>query len=108
MNKFRHCILLVVALVSLAGSSTAASSDEKPDFERDLEPILLQYIEAFQVTGAAVGIVMDGEIVYAKGFGVKSLATGEPVTTRSPPGVHTGALLIPSNVNRRRLRRSRS
>ena len=54
MFKFHLCMLLVVTLISTPVSS-AAPQGAKPDFERDLEPILLQYIEAFQITGAAVG-----------------------------------------------------
>jgi len=33
--------------------------------------------------GLAVGVVRDNEIVYAKGFGVRSIETQEPVTTAS-------------------------
>jgi CubicO group peptidase (beta-lactamase class C family) len=39
-----------------------------------------QYLAAFGIPGAAVGIVQDGALVYAQGFGVADPATGAPVT----------------------------
>ena len=36
-----------------------------------------------KVPGAAVGIVKDGELVYASGFGVSELGSDEPVTPDS-------------------------
>ena len=36
-----------------------------------------------QVPGVAIGIVKDGELVYAKGFGVTELGGDEPVTPES-------------------------
>ena len=36
-------------------------------------------MEKFTVAGVAVGIVKDGEIIHAKGYGLKSVETGEKV-----------------------------
>ncbi|HLB52955.1 MAG TPA: serine hydrolase [Chlamydiales bacterium] len=44
------------------------------------EPAILQSLIDYKVPGAAVGIVMGGELVYAKGFGKADLETGLPVT----------------------------
>lgn len=35
------------------------------------------------IPGIAIGIVLDGKIAYTKGFGVKSIESGEPVTDES-------------------------
>jgi CubicO group peptidase (beta-lactamase class C family) len=36
-------------------------------------------LEQRKATGLAVGIVVDGEVVYSKGFGVRDVASGSPV-----------------------------
>ena len=36
-------------------------------------------LKAFNVAGAAVGVVKDGKVVHAGGYGVRSIETGEPV-----------------------------
>lgn len=45
-----------------------------------LEAFIEKYMGEFGIPGAAVGIVQDGELVYAQGFGVADPATGAPVT----------------------------
>lgn len=38
------------------------------------------YMEFHSIPGISLAIVKEGEVVYGKGFGVKSLASGDPVT----------------------------
>ncbi len=44
-----------------------------------LEAFIGKYMAAFGIPGAAVGIVQNGELVYAQGFGMADPATGAPV-----------------------------
>jgi len=44
-----------------------------------VDALLKQSVAKFKVAGVAVGIVKDGKIVYAKGFGVKSIKNNSPV-----------------------------
>ncbi len=46
----------------------------------ELEAYIHQAMEYFEVPGAAVAIVKDGGIVYAKGFGVRQMGGNESVT----------------------------
>lgn len=48
-----------------------------------LSRVLEEIMTRWGVPGLGVGIVQDGEIVYARGFGVQSLETGVPVTPDS-------------------------
>jgi CubicO group peptidase (beta-lactamase class C family) len=48
-----------------------------------LQPFVEEVVARFALAGLAVGIVKDGALVYAQGFGVRSLDTREPVTPRS-------------------------
>ncbi len=49
----------------------------------DLDVVLQEIMTRWDVPGLAVGIVQGDDIVYAKGFGVQSLATQVPVTLDS-------------------------
>lgn len=51
--------------------------------EESLEPLIEQVVASCELAGLAIGIVREDEVVYAKGFGVRSIATREPVTAQS-------------------------
>jgi CubicO group peptidase (beta-lactamase class C family) len=46
----------------------------------DFESFITEKMEQFDVPGASVAVVQDGQLVYSNGFGVTSEETGEPVT----------------------------
>ena len=48
-----------------------------------IETLVKEIMTNGQVPGAAVGVVKDGELVYAKGFGVTELGSDDPVTPDS-------------------------
>jgi CubicO group peptidase (beta-lactamase class C family) len=48
-----------------------------------LDQVLEEIVLRWGIPGLGVGIVQEGEIVYAQGFGVQSLETREPVTPDS-------------------------
>jgi CubicO group peptidase (beta-lactamase class C family) len=48
-----------------------------------LDTVLEDIMARWDTPGLAVGIVEDGEVVHARGFGVQSLETGIPVTPNS-------------------------
>lgn len=52
-----------------------------------LDQVLQEIIARWGIPGLAIGIVEEGEIVYARGFGVQSLDTQAPVTPESIFGV---------------------
>jgi len=45
----------------------------------EIDKLVEDAMEKFTVAGVAVGVVKDGEIFHAKGYGVKSIDTGEKV-----------------------------
>jgi CubicO group peptidase (beta-lactamase class C family) len=52
-------------------------------YEEQLTNVLGEIIHRWGIPGLAIGVVQDGEIVYAKGFGVQNLDTQIPVTLES-------------------------
>jgi CubicO group peptidase (beta-lactamase class C family) len=59
------------------GHIRAASADTT---QSDLDAIVNRSLKFWQVPGAAVGIVRDGEVIYLGGHGVKRLGERDPVT----------------------------
>jgi len=47
---------------------------------RRVDGLLRDAVERLDLPGLAVGVVQDGELAFAAGFGVKCVATGEPVS----------------------------
>jgi len=82
---------LILLLISLAACNN--STDQTPvsiisgttgdTLENKLTPIIEDLMVRYDLPGLAIGIVKEGEIVYAKAFGYKSNETGEPVTIQS-------------------------
>ena len=54
-----------------------------PELIAEIEAFVAQEMEARQIPGAALGIVKDGALAYAKGFGVSELGGDDPVTPDS-------------------------
>jgi len=46
---------------------------------REIDQLVEEAMEKFTVAGVAVGIVKDGEIVHARGYGLRSVESGEKV-----------------------------
>ena len=53
------------------------------DFESNLDKLIKEGMELWQVPGLELVVVKDGEVVYSKGFGVTSIETKKPVDTHT-------------------------
>jgi len=49
----------------------------------ELEELIPRLMERESVPGLSIALVAGGRVVWAEGFGVKDVRTGEPVTTVS-------------------------
>jgi CubicO group peptidase (beta-lactamase class C family) len=81
-------LIPALLILSLLGcSSTPTTTQITPLFDTDLSRELDREIERVfresDAPGLAVGVVKDMELVYATGFGVMNLKTGEEVTPRT-------------------------
>ena len=69
------------------GGSATTAEDPLPKLPRDatyvLDGSLERVRQSFSIPGMAIGIVENGEPVYVRGFGVRDLETGEPVTVHT-------------------------
>jgi CubicO group peptidase (beta-lactamase class C family) len=71
--------ILPLLCVAVCACATPRASAQTPDFAR-LEQTIAEELVASGTPGAAVAIVSDGRVVFAKGFGVASVETKAPVT----------------------------
>ncbi len=74
MSRFTHksslaFILAIAVTVSAAGQLSS----------KEIDHLVEDAMEKFTVAGVAVGIVKDGKIIHARGYGVKSVDTNDPV-----------------------------
>jgi CubicO group peptidase (beta-lactamase class C family) len=80
----RLALTLIVILAAGISPARLGAQAEQDRFKRDLEPIIESVMAQQNIPGLAVAVVKDGKVVYARGFGVKSLKDrGEKVTERS-------------------------
>ena len=74
MNKLRLSLLLLVLFTFLANSTAYAQISSK-----EVDQLVEEAMEKFNVAGVAVGIVKDGVIIHTKGYGLKSIKTKDKV-----------------------------
>lgn len=84
-------LLLAVLLLSACQPLVLPETTETTSQPAALDPALVANIEAFiademainDITGLAIGIVFDGQLAYANGFGAANLDTGAAVTPQT-------------------------
>jgi CubicO group peptidase (beta-lactamase class C family) len=72
LKKLRTQVMILLSLTFLLPVNSQLTST-------DIDELVKDAMEKFTVAGVAVGIVKDGKIVHARGYGVKSVETGEKV-----------------------------
>jgi CubicO group peptidase (beta-lactamase class C family) len=63
--------------------SLSPKAQRAQEMLKEIEPLIEQSLEDYQVPGLAVGFIVDGELVYAKGFGVRDIEKKLPVTSNT-------------------------
>lgn len=87
-------LVVVVGFLTACSDEPERSAETKPPFEQKVSHTVEASLDAFNVPGMAVVAVKDGEVVLAKGFGVRDIKTQEPVNASTLFGIasHTKAL----------------
>ena len=77
------CSAIVITL-AIAISIVAQTSDaELERLQAELEPKINEAIQQSHIPGFAIGIVNNGKLIYAKGFGTAKLGSDAPITPQS-------------------------
>lgn len=77
-NVFAFLSLLFIGLLCFS----PVSAQKKPDNKKilaEIEQYTLQVMKDWKVPGVGLAVLKDNQVIYAKGLGVKSLKTNEPV-----------------------------
>ena len=87
--KVRYCPAVVALIAATTGSfSTVIARETAHSHEPAPMPIAFKKIDqtvaramaAFQVPGMAVGVIKDGKLIFAKGYGVREIGKTDPVS----------------------------
>ncbi len=82
-NKYLlKTIVLIVCLSGIANLSKA-----QPLNSQAIDALVQRSMKTFNVPGIAVGIIKDGQVIYAKGHGVRSLNTNQPMDENTLFGI---------------------
>lgn len=76
MKRYLSFFFIVFSLISFAQVE-----------ERKLDELIQNTLKTFDVPGMSVGIIKDGETVFSKGFGVRSLTTKLPMDDHTLVGI---------------------
>src|SRR5690606_8971814 len=78
LNSFRM-LARIITLIAFLYCFSPTVKGQDVAIPPDLDEYVASVLKAFQVPGVGIGIVKDGEIVLAKGYGVKKLGDPAPV-----------------------------
>lgn len=75
----------LVTLILLFCCNTAIFSQQLSSSQ--IDELAMHSLQAFDVPGIAVGIIKDGKVIHAKGYGVRSLNTKQPTDENTLFGI---------------------
>lgn len=78
MNQSHSISLVTIVLIFLVSLGAAAKDREAPT-ETEIDALAERALEAFDVPGIAIGIIKDGEVIHAKGYGIRKFGAPEKV-----------------------------
>jgi CubicO group peptidase (beta-lactamase class C family) len=87
----RHLAAVTAIALALALRIGAQAPTSSPP---DLDGYVARVMQAFEVPGVAVAIVHGGQVVVAKGYGVRRLGDGAPVDARTLFGIASNTKLF--------------
>jgi CubicO group peptidase (beta-lactamase class C family) len=80
-KKFVRCLLLSVLAVA-AGRSGAQGTAERPPWAAEVDALFAAW-DRPDSPGCALGVIQDGKLAYARGYGQASLEHAVPITSRT-------------------------
>lgn len=75
----RFLVLLAPVLLQAAYSGFSPKAERAQEVLKDFDALIEKALADFQVPGIALGVVVDGHIIYSKGFGYRDVERKLPV-----------------------------
>jgi CubicO group peptidase (beta-lactamase class C family) len=80
MKKLSRSLAIVLFCVMPYRTDAAIGEEVRPGLTPvDIDALVERSMDTFSVPGMAVGVVKDGKLIFAKGYGVRQLDRDEPV-----------------------------
>lgn len=76
-------IILILLILTTFASRAFAQKERRVLIQTRLEPLIEKTMRENYIPGFAIGIVENGKVIYAKGFGVTKLGDDKPITSKS-------------------------
>ena len=74
---------MFACLLLLGPPPHSAGPEPSPELDAVVDRVVQRFLADHDIPGAAVGLVRDGALVYAKGHGVRSVERHEPVVANT-------------------------
>lgn len=82
----RNAFMVVIVCVLVAGNQNFAQESvplntdvDKKALISELEKVIPQLMKKAEVPGLSIAVIIDGKIIWSRGFGIKNTKTREPV-----------------------------
>jgi CubicO group peptidase (beta-lactamase class C family) len=76
-------IITIALLILFSRQALGQNADSLIRIEQYIDSIAKGQMETFEIPGLAIGLIIENEVIYAKGFGVQSLDSKIPVSDSS-------------------------
>ena len=76
----KHAIAILLALLAVAGTAAAQSAGPTP---QAIDAGVRAAIDRYHLPGIAVGVIEDGKVTFARGYGETVHGSGDPVTSKT-------------------------
>ena len=81
--RHRASILASLLALALAAPALQAAAPSPPSRADAIDAAVRATVERYKLPGIAVGVIEDGKIVYARGYGETVAGSGDPVTSKT-------------------------
>jgi len=76
-------VVLLAILTACTGAPTTPSVSVPPTVTAPLDGYIGRLMQEYDVPGVGLAVVQNGQIAYTKGYGVRDVTTGAPVTSNT-------------------------
>lgn len=91
LESFKVATAILAIFIFLLVSSAAQAQTQKaaagPNLPPDLDGLVARVLKTFEVPGLSLAIVKDGQVLLARGYGLKRLDQPDPVDSRTLFGI---------------------
>ncbi|MES2124809.1 MAG: serine hydrolase [Gemmatimonadota bacterium] len=89
---------VLFALILLSHAAALPAQTQSRFLPKNFDAYVAKVLARFKVPGVAIAVVQDGQVLLAKGYGVKTLGKSDPVTPRTPFAIASNSKLFTASA----------